>query len=549
MRELKRYFSYIGKYKYIYWLILGLTILASSLIDVLNSYMNKLFFNAVEYGDRERFVSAAVLCVILLVLHCLFPYFRYFEIRLVRKLVFDIKIKLFQKLMRLNLKYYEEHHSGDALKTLNWDANSLKDSYFSHVYWVAGKLVSGVVAIITMLLYSPALALVSIGFSLITVYMSVKINKEVKKMDRNIQESIGRLTERLSDILSGFTLLKMYSGSSIVVEHFCEENANATAKEKERVQKTAMLEMLSFLLGILGNFGTIIVGALFVANGRLDYETVMAVVSLQMNVSSMMQRLGNSMTTLSTSLVKAGRVFDFLEQECEEESEEKKMQELMGNDKPTIEVSKLCFAYDNRQDVLSNLNLTIARNEKVLLMGESGCGKSTLLKLLLRFYDCTSGRILLYGQDINTYSMEQLRQLITYLPQNNYLFEGTIGENIAYGCQNPTRVTEEEIQKAAELAYVDEFIRELPLGYDTLITAGGSNLSGGQRQRIAIARAFMKDSPIVLMDEPSSALDAESEKKIEQAIKQLMEQRIVLMVTHRETAFTEFDRVVRLGVE
>lgn len=547
MKELKRYFSYMGKYKYTYWMILSLTILSSAMIEVLNSYMNKLFFNAVEYGDRGRFTYAAMLCVILVGMNCLFPYFRYFEIRLVRKIVFDIKTELFHKLMKLNMKYYEEHHSGDALKTLNWDANSLKDSYFSHVYWVAGKLVNGVVAIITMLLYSPVLAFISIGFSVITVYMSVKINKEIKKMDRKIQGSIAGLTERLSDILAGFTLLKMYSGSSIVLEHFYRENDTATKREKERVQKTAMLEMLSFLLGILGNFGTIVAGAFFVANGRLDYGTVMAVVSLQMNVSSMVQRLGNSMTTLSASLVKAGRVFDFLELECEEEKGISEREAIMSE--LPIEIQGLCFAYHNQHSVLNNLSLTIDNNEKILLMGESGCGKSTLLKLLLRFYERTSGKIMLYGRDIREYSTEQLRQMITYLPQNNYLFEGTIRENIAYGSNKREEVTDKDIQKAAELAYADEFIRELPLGYDTCLTAGGSNLSGGQRQRIAIARAFMKDASIILMDEPSSALDAESEKKIEQAIRQLMKERIVLMITHRDTAFSEFDRIIRLGVE
>lgn len=561
MRELKRYFSYMGKYKYSYWLILSITIFSSAMLGVLNSYMNKLFFNAVEYGDGEKFRLAAMLCVILLVLNCLFPYLRYFAIRLVRKLVFDIKIRLFSKLMSLNVKYYEEHHSGEALKTLNWDANSLKDSYFSHVYWVAGKLVNGVVAIITMLFYSPLLALISIGFSLVTVYMSVEMNKQIKRMDKKIQGSMGRLAERLSDILSGFTLLKMYRGSFLVVEHFEQENQEVTGKETKRVHKTAMLEMLSFLLGILGNFGTIIAGAIFVAKGRLDYGTVMAVVSLQMNVSSMVQRLGSSMTTLSASLVKAGRVFDFLELDCEEELQETRddMTESVktGNDRASqnvhtglcIEINKLSFSYNKEHKVLNNLSLTISSNEKVLLLGESGCGKSTLLKLLLRFYNQSSGEIRLYGRDIREYSLEQIRQMITYLPQDNYLFEGTIRENIACGNPKPASVTEEEIRRAAEHAYADEFIRELPLGYDTELWAGGSNLSGGQRQRLAIARAFMKDAPIILMDEPSAALDVESEKQIEQAIKALMKERIVLMITHRETAFSEFDRKLWLGVE
>ncbi len=179
-------------------------------------------------------------------------------------------------------------------------------------------------------------------------------------------------------------------------------------------------------------------------------------------------------------------------------------------------------------------------------MGESGCGKSTLLKLFMRFYRQSSGKIKLYGHDINKYSLWQLRQLITYIPQNSYLFEGSIRENIALGYSGTGLVSDEQIVRAAKLAYAEEFIMMLPQGYDTLLEAGGSNLSGGQRQRIAIARAFLKNAPILLMDEPSSALDIESEKKINQAIQELTKQKVVLMVTHRSTSFEAFNRVVRL---
>lgn len=168
------------------------------------------------------------------------------------------------------------------------------------------------------------------------------------------------------------------------------------------------------------------------------------------------------------------------------------------------------------------------------------------MKLLLRFYPQTAGTIRLYGHDINEYPLWQLRRLITYIPQNSYLFEGSIRENIAYGYTGKGQADDAEIIKAARSAYAEEFIATLPQGYDTHLDAGGSNLSGGQRQRIAIARAFLKDSPILLMDEPSSALDVQSEKMINQAMKELMKQKVVLMVTHRATSFEDFDRVVRL---
>lgn len=319
--------------------------------------------------------------------------------------------------------------------------------------------------------------------------------------------------------------------------------------------------MVSFLLGILGNFGTILVGAFLVARGTMDYGTVMAVVSLQMGVSTMMQRLGSSMTTLSASLVKAGRVFEFGELDCEElgngavqngaeddaEQRGTKSERTMvdrRNEEAGIRFENVSFSYERHRTILHNFNMIVAENEKILLMGESGCGKSTMLKLLLGFYEKDSGEISLYGRAIEDYSLKQLRELITYIPQNNYLFEGTIGENIAMGSSG--EVSEAEIRQAARLAYAEEFIEKLPDGYDTRLTAGGTNLSGGQRQRIAIARAFLKNSPILLMDEPSSALDAESEKRIHLALKQLMREKIVLMVTHRDADFAEFDRVVRL---
>lgn len=544
MKELKRYLSYIGAYKVPYWSIFIVTLITSALLTLAFPYMNKLIFNALEYGDRELFGRAAALCILLAVLDCLSPYERYFQIRIVRKVVFGIKIRLFEKLMKLDMNYYESHHSGEALKTLNWDADSLKDSYFSHFYWVFGRLVTGVTAVIAMIVYSPALTLISIAFCLVTVFVSIQINQQIKRMDKEIQSKIARLTERLSDILSGFTTLKMFSGSSIVLSHFQEENEQAAKAEKKRVKKLSLLEMVSFFLGILASFGTIGAGAFMVSRGRLDYGTVMAIVSLQLDVSSMVQSFGGSLAAFSASLVRAGRVFDFLELDCEE-AENANIVPLQKNCNP-IEIENLTFSYGGQSDVLNGFSMEVMDGEKIMVMGESGCGKSTLLKLLLRFYLHDAGKIKLYGHDIEEYPLWQLRQMITYIPQDNYLFEGSIYENIACGYAGKGQVSDAQIYQAAKSAYAEEFIAALPQGYDTVLDAGGSNLSGGQRQRIAIARAFLKDSPILLMDEPSSALDVQSEKMIDQAMKELMKQKVVIMVTHRAASFEAFDRVVRL---
>ena len=572
MKDVKRYFSYLGKYKTVYWLISIVTIISSVTINMLYPYMNKIAFNAFEQSDRQLFYKAVILCGGLLVLSCLFPYLRYFQIRHVRKIVFDIKLQAFHKLMKMDMNYYEKHHSAEAVKILNHDANSLKDSYFSHVYWVCGRLINGVSSLIAMIVYSPKLAVVAVAFSLITVWISIRMNKTIKQMNKRIQQSVTRLVQSISDILSGFIMLKMYSGGRIVLQNFYAENDNAAGQEKEKVRKSAMLEMCSFMLGLLGSFGTIVAGAFFVGRGEMDYGTVMAVVSLQVSVSFMVQSFGSALSTFSNSIVKAGRVFDFLELDSEENCGKvtcSKVGNIKTVNAKTVEpivIENMSFAYDyeiasnatntseadgsfqgETKDVFKNFNLTVQNGEKIALVGESGCGKSTLLKLLLRFHDKTGGKILLYGQDISEYSLDKLRDMITYIPQNNYLFEGTIWENITAGRKlEYEAVNDERIVQAAKFAYADEFINKLPLGYDTPITAGGSNLSGGQRQRIAIARAFYKDAPIILMDEPSSALDIHSEKQFNMAMEQLTEQKIVIMVTHRMTSAELFDRVVRI---
>lgn len=553
MKELKRYFAYMGKNIYAYWTILTVTILVENALQVLYSYINKQTLNAVEYADMQLFKQAAVLCVIVVVLKCLFPYLRYFMIKLVRKMVFELKIKLFEKLMRLDMNFYEKNHSAEGLKTLNWDANSLKDSWFSHVYWVLGKVSLGVSALIAMFVYSPLLTGISVAICGITAATSIWLNRAMKRNAKNIQLGTVALAKKLSDILAGFSVLKIYPGAGIVTDSFLEENKDVTRKELQRVRKASVLEMLSFLFGIMGSFGTIIAGTYLVSRGVLDYGTVMAVVTLQISLSNTMQRLGSSIATFTNSLVKAGRVFDFLELTCEEEDKGKALQDFSRasiknraslKSRASIKISGLTFSYENQKKVFDNWSIDIKPNEKIMVKGESGCGKSTLLKLILRFYDFREGFVEICGRDIMEYPIKQVRDMITYIPQDCYLFEGTVAENIALG--SSTEATRAEIEYAAELAFAEEFILKLPDKYDTQLTAGGQNLSGGQRQRIAIARAFLKNAPILMMDEPSSALDAESERMVHEALRELMKDKLVIMVTHRDSGQEDFDRVVVL---
>lgn len=611
MHELKRYFSYMGKHQFTYWMILITTIVTENVLNILYSYVNKQTLNAIEYSDMRLFRSAVILCVIVLILRCLFPYLRYFSIHLVRQMFFEVKSTLFDKLLTLNMSWYESNHSGDGIKALNWDANSLKDSWFSHVYWILGKVTIGISSLITMFIYCPLLAGISVVVCLMTATVTIYLNNSMKKSSKKVQEATVNLAKWLNDILAGFSILKMYSGSNIVIDKYLNENQNVTSKELERTRKASFLEMLNFLLGLLGSFSTILFGVYLVSKNMIDYGTIMAVVTLQISLSATMQRLGGAVTTFNNSLVKASRVFDFMDigdvedmmcSDIEDNCGVLNMTDSNARDNCsaqaggcTIDIKNLTFSYNSHKNTLTNFNLNIGCNEKITLKGKSGCGKSTLLKLLLRFYDYQNGHIKINNIDLKDYPVSKLRNMIAYIPQDCFLFEGTIAENIAYGLgaetlhiynsinddnigdnifndinnrhnnfnkkinypisfnninstlntfNNNDVVTLSDIISAAKLAYADEFISQLPDGYETHINSGGTNLSGGQRQRIAIARAFLKNAPILLMDEPSSALDEESEKMINKALHKLMQNKLVIMVSHRDSGDEEFDRVV-----
>ena len=611
MHELKRYFSYMGKHQFTYWMILITTIVTENVLNILYSYVNKQTLNAIEYSDMRLFRSAVILCVIVLILRCLFPYLRYFSIHLVRQMFFEVKSTLFDKLLTLNMSWYESNHSGDGIKALNWDANSLKDSWFSHVYWILGKVTIGISSLITMFIYCPLLAGISVVVCLMTATVTIYLNNSMKKSSKKVQEATVNLAKWLNDILAGFSILKMYSGSNIVIDKYLNENQNVTSKELERTRKASFLEMLNFLLGLLGSFSTILFGVYLVSKNMIDYGTIMAVVTLQISLSATMQRLGGAVTTFNNSLVKASRVFDFMDigdvedimcSDIEDNCGVLNMTDSNARDNCsaqaggcTIDIKNLTFSYNSHKNALTNFNLNIGCKEKIMLKGKSGCGKSTLLKLLLRFYDYQNGHIKINNIDLKDYPVSKLRNMIAYIPQDCFLFEGTIAENIAYGLgaealhiynsinddnigdnifndinnrhnnfnkkinypisfnninstlntfNNNDVVTLSDIISAAKLAYADEFISQLPDGYETHINSGGTNLSGGQRQRIAIARAFLKNAPILLMDEPSSALDEGSEKMINKALHKLMHNKLVIMVSHRDSGDEEFDRVV-----
>jgi ABC-type multidrug transport system fused ATPase/permease subunit len=300
-------------------------------------------------------------------------------------------------------------------------------------------------------------------------------------------------------------------------------------------RKQAEMDSVSFTFSFLCNVGVIVLGVFMSIRGWTDIGTVAGIVTLQDSVSRMFLNLGNSYSRLQEYMSDAGRVFQILDEESEKEVYSS---ESVKDKSSMISLENVYFSYETRQGVINNMNLSVKKGQHAALVGPSGGGKSTVIKLLLGLYRISSGSMGIAGKAMSEYNIHTVRDMIAYVPQDAYLFDGTIMENIRYGKLD---ATDEEVIEAAKAAYADDFIQSLPDGYKTILQSRGSNLSGGQRQRIAIARAFLKNAPILLLDEATSALDSESENQVQISLEALMKNRTTISIAHRLSTIENSD--------
>jgi ABC-type multidrug transport system fused ATPase/permease subunit len=545
MNEIKKFLSYIKGYRTIYWTTLFSAVLFNAGLNILSAYVNKEVFNAMEGKSMEKLIYIKPYAILLVLLACLYPITRYLHITVVRYLMKDLKLKLFHHLEHLDIKYFEKHHSGDSIQRLSNDVDALKTAYFTQVFVLMRSTFGGITSIITMFLYDYKISLIVLLISLASVRISIGFTTIIRKTSNKINNEMSILTQKLSDILSGFQVIKMYGGANRVVNLYKKQNETVTVFRINRNKQRATLQGLNIGFATISTVGVMMVGAFMVSKGITDYGTIMAVITLQSSASYMFTGLGKSLSDLQTSMSYAARVYEVLETPTETELKNQSMEnhkkEMIlekQNADAFIYFHNVAFGYENKPLLFNKLIFHIPQNSKAAFLGESGGGKSSILKLLLGLYEIEQGEIQISGKNLQDYSIKELRNIISYVPQDAYLFEETIRNNIRYGRLDATY---EKIEEASKTAFAHEFIIKLPHGYDTVLNAGGNNLSGGEKQRIAIARAILKNAPIVLLDEATSALDNESEVKVQQGLERLMKNKTVLTVAHRLSTVEKCD--------
>jgi ABC transporter related len=394
------------------------------------------------------------------------------------------------------------------------------------------------------------LGLISLAACGLTVLINIKFAEPLRKIGGKIQRSESALLSRLSDLVAGFRVIKLYDTDGFIINKYEETNRKTAGLRIKRIARVGTIDSISHLLNFINTFVIITIGAVMAAKGYTDFGTVFAILTVQGNVSSMLLNFGSAWGMMQESVAASELIHEVLNTD----KEERKPAIAPEDDTSDhyIAFENVSFSYDDSGPVLDGLNLSVKEGTVAALVGPSGGGKSTVIKLLPEFYPIGKGKIYFAGRNIDSYSADELRNMISYVPQDAYLFDASVKENIGYG---KTNASDEEIIDAAKAANAHDFIMELSDGYDTLVGERGESLSGGQRQRIAIARAFLKNAPVLLLDEATSALDNENEAIVQQSIESLMKNRTVIVVAHRLSTIENADiiyviehgRVVQLG--
>lgn len=536
VKGIKSCFVFIKRHKAYYFTMLLAGIVLMYGADMLFAMLNREVVNSVTAFEFSGLKTAVWLGLAAMAAYLLEILVRFLKMRSVRFMMYDLRRDLFRHMELLPVEYFEKNHSADSIFRLNSNVENMKRAYASFFVSVTQGLLGAVLLSAFVLVMDVRLGVISLFSCFLTVFVNVRFAEPLRRIGRRIQNSESRLLSCLSDLLAGFRVIKLYDSDGAVVSKYEAANDETARLRVKRIAGVGAVDSMGNLLNFINGFVLITIGALMAAAGYTDFGTVFAILSVQGNVSSALLGFGGAWGMLQECVAAAGMINDIFEIKPERRAPLESLEHSGSG--AYIEFKNVSFSYNGVSKALDGLSLRVDKGEVAALVGPSGGGKSTVIKLLPGFYDTDGGGIYIAGKNIGAYSISELRDMISYVPQDAYLFDASVRENISYGKPG---AAESEIIEAAKAANADGFISQLPQGYDTVVGERGESLSGGQRQRIAIARAFLKNAPILLLDEATSALDTENELIVQSSIEALMKNRTVIVVAHRISTIENAD--------
>lgn len=455
-----------------------------------------------------------------------------------QKITNSVKVKLFSSLVKMDSSFFDENSSGIILTRYLSDPDSAARNFIQQIKSIVTSVFGAGSLIAVMLVSSWKLALVGVMVLGCAFLPMALIRKKVKETSNKGMVVGGNITTNFNETYSGNKVMTAYSLQEHQKNEFNKQINKSFDINISLTKRSAWMSPIMYFIASIGIACVLHYGTQLIISGEMTAGSFASFVTSLLLLYKPMKTLGGTLTNIQGIFVSFGRVFELfdIQPTIVDRPNAKTIKELNSS----IDFEDVCFEYEKDRPVLNNINLHVNKGETVALVGNSGGGKSTLVNLLPRFYDVISGSIKFDGVDIRDITLDSLRQHISIVFQDNFLFTGTIRENILLG--NPA-ATEEDIMQAIKSAHLEEVIEALPDGLDTFLGERGTSLSGGQRQRVAIARAMVRKSPIVILDEATSALDNKSEAVVQKALDALMQNKTVFVIAHRLSTIRNADKI------
>ena len=534
---LKRVFAYFAKEK-----LLVISLLAIVLFGTLcGIYAPSLQSKAIDIIAGTQAGSLTATLSLMLAVYLLYSGSHLlqglFSAKLSQRIVKNLREELFGKIVDLPVRYLDTHSHGDVMSRMTNDIENISNTVSSAL----PSLFSGVLTIIgtasIMLWYCWQLALLSCATVLLTVLATKFLSNRVRKFSRKRQQLLGQLNGTVEEMISGYRTVVAYNHQDMTTEEFCATSDDMT---KAGIRTDIFSGVMGPVMNCIGNIGFVIVaafGGYFSIHGLISVGVISAFIVYAKQFSRPINEIAQVYGQLQTAIAGAERVFALLD----ESGEDRNGQALVEDEDATVYFENVNFSYVPGHPVIRDFDLTVPSGKKVALVGSTGSGKTTVVNLLMRYYDIDSGVIRIDGQNIAEVARSSIRKNVAIVLQDTVLFSDTIRNNLLYANE---AATQKQLDEAVRMSRCETMLKMLPDGYDTVLTAAGANLSQGQRQLLAIARAFVADPKILILDEATSNVDTRTEKAIQSAMQLIMKDRTSIVIAHRLSTIRDADIIV-----
>ncbi|MFM9264582.1 ABC transporter ATP-binding protein [Tychonema sp. BBK16] len=485
-----------------------------------------------KWGVKDVFWQLAIitaLSAIVWTLESIFEYaYDYLWRNLAQNIQHDLRLEVYSHLQELELAYFEERSTGGLISILNDDINQLERFLDGGANDVIQVITTVIIIGAAFFAASPTVAVLSMLPIPFIVWGSIAFQNRLAPLYADVREKVSFLNGQLSNNLSGITTIKSFTSEDYETQRIeIQSEAYRQSNRKAIVLSAAFIPLIRIIV-FLGFIATLFLGGLEVVAGRLSVGTYSVLVFLTQRLLWPLTRLGDTLDQYQRAMASTNRAMDLLDTPIAIRTGDIRLP--ISSIKGALEFKNVTFSYNQRRPILQYFSLKLMAGKTTAIVGATGSGKSTLVKLILRLYEVQYGKITLDGIELNKLNLKDLRRAIGLVSQDVFLFHGTVAENIAYGSFDATN---SDIIDAAKIAEAHEFIAQLPDGYETIVGERGQKLSGGQRQRIAIARAVLKNPPILILDEATSAVDNETEAAIQRSLERITKNRTTIAIAHR----------------